>query len=170
MKLSRWLWWFLVVAVVQILIGSAELPISRLQGRLRSCARSRFAWLQLAPMLLTLGLAALTSRFATFIPGALSTAVWRATSAVFSNAAHVTPLKLAQERFLETMTTLNKEFEESIQARFVVTHGDEAQGMLKPGCAHEVFAVMERAVEGVLPVELRFGIGIAPGGAAPRSE
>lgn len=85
MKLSRW---FLVVVVVQILIGSAELPISRLQGRLRSCARSRFAWLQLAPMLLTLGLAALTSRFATFIPGALSTAVWRATSAVFSNAAH----------------------------------------------------------------------------------
>ncbi len=68
--------------------------------------------------------------------------------------------ELAQERFLETMTTLNKEFEEFIQARFVVTHGDEAQGMLKPGCAHEVFAAMERAVEGVHPVELRFGIGV----------
>lgn len=66
----------------------------------------------------------------------------------------------AQEQFLQVMEALNREFAASIQARFVVTHGDEAQGMLKRESAPDVMAVMERAVEGVLPVELRFGIGM----------
>lgn len=87
--------WFLVVVVAQILIGSAELPISRLQGKVRSWAGSSFVWLQLAPMLLTLSLAALTSQFATFAPGALSSAIWLAASAVLGDIAHLTPLKLA---------------------------------------------------------------------------
>ncbi len=66
----------------------------------------------------------------------------------------------AQERFLKVMEALNREFAPSIQARFIVTHGDEAQGMLKRESAPDVLAVIERSIDGVFPVELRFGIGI----------
>ena len=66
-----------------------------------------------------------------------------------------------QEQFLQVMESLNREFAPSIQARFIVTHGDEAQGMLKREFSPNVLAVMERAMEGVYPVELRFGIGMA---------
>jgi len=66
----------------------------------------------------------------------------------------------AQERFLQVMDALNREFAASIQARFIVTHGDEAQGMLRPETAPDALAAMERAIEGVFPVRLRFGIGM----------
>jgi len=66
----------------------------------------------------------------------------------------------AQERFLQIMEALNREFAAPIQARFIVTHGDEAQGMLKRESAPDVLAVMERATDGIFPVELRFGIGM----------
>lgn len=66
----------------------------------------------------------------------------------------------AQEQFLQVMESLNRESAPSIQARFIVTHGDEAQGMLKREFSPNVLAVMERAMEGVYPVELRFGIGM----------
>jgi hypothetical protein len=59
-----------------------------------------------------------------------------------------------QEQFLQVMESLNREFAPSIQARFIVTHGDEAQGMLKREFSPNVLAVMERAMEGVYPVEL----------------
>jgi hypothetical protein len=98
-------WWILAVVSAHILAGSAELPVSRLQAWLRSHwrlslrlgphAAPRFAWLQLAPMLLILGIVALTSRSVAFAPGALSMAIWRATGTVFFNVADVTPLKLA---------------------------------------------------------------------------
>lgn len=66
----------------------------------------------------------------------------------------------AQGRFLQVMEVLNKESAPSIQARFIVTHGDEAQGMLKRESAPDVLTVIERSIDGVLPVELRFGIGM----------
>ena len=46
--------------------------------RLGSYAAPRFAWLQLAPMLLLLGIATLASRSVVLPPGALSMAIWRA--------------------------------------------------------------------------------------------
>lgn len=98
-------WWLLAVVCAHALAGSAELLVSRLQSWLRSHSRSsswlgpyagsRFAWLQLTPMLLILGIAAVTSRFVAFAPGALSMAVWRATGTVFFSDADVTPLRLA---------------------------------------------------------------------------
>lgn len=98
-------WWLLAVVCAHALAGSAELLVGRLQSWLRSHSRpnswlgpyagSRFARLQLTPMLLMLGIAALTSRSVTFAPGALSMAVWRAVGAVFSSDAGVTPLRLA---------------------------------------------------------------------------
>jgi len=65
-----------------------------------------------------------------------------------------------QGQFIQVMEALNREFAPSIQARFIVTHGDEAQGMLKRESAPDVLAVMERAIDGIFPVELRFGIGM----------
>ncbi|MBP7784418.1 MAG: hypothetical protein KA064_00300 [Firmicutes bacterium] len=98
-------WWILAVVCAHVLAGSAELLVSRLQSWLRSHSRSSswlgsyagscLAWLQLTPMLLILGIAALTSRWVAFAPGALSMAVWRATGAVFCSGAGMTPLRLA---------------------------------------------------------------------------
>ena len=96
-------WWLLAVACAHVLAGSAELLVSRLQSRLRSrssswlgpYAGSRLAWLQLTPMLLILGIAALTSRWVGFAPSALSMAVWGAVATVFFSDASVTPLRLA---------------------------------------------------------------------------
>ena len=98
-------WWFLAVVCAHALAGSAELLISRLQSQLRSHSRSssrlgphagsRFAWLQLTPMLLILGIAAVTSRSVTFAPGALSMAIWRSVGTVFFSGASLTPLTLA---------------------------------------------------------------------------
>ncbi len=98
-------WWILVVVSAHALAGGAELPVSRLQSWLRSHLRSslrlgsyaapRFAWLQLAPMLLLLGIATLASRSVVLAPGALSMAIWRAAGAVFFGVTDVTPLKLA---------------------------------------------------------------------------
>ena len=76
------------------------------------------------------------------------------------NSRRIRDRERVQEQFLEVMEGLNREFAPSAQARFIVTHGDEAQGMLKRGSAPDVLAVMERAMEGVYPVELRFGIGM----------
>lgn len=98
-------WWILFVVCAHVLVGSAELLVSRLQSWMRSrsrllpwlspCAGSRLAWLQLTPMLLILGVAALASPFVEFAPGVLSMAVWRAISTVLHDIANVTPLKLA---------------------------------------------------------------------------
>ena len=98
-------WWLLAVVCAHVLAGSAELLVSRLQRWLRSHSRSSswlgtyagscLAWLQLTPMLLMLGIAALTSRSVTFAPGALTIAVWRAVGTVFFSDASMTPLRLA---------------------------------------------------------------------------
>ncbi|MEA4883933.1 MAG: SatD family protein [Clostridia bacterium] len=65
-----------------------------------------------------------------------------------------------QEQFFETVAVLNREFADSIQARFVVTHGDEAQGMLKADAARDAFPIVERATSAMSLAELRFGIGL----------
>ena len=97
-------WWILAVVSAHILAGSAGTACKptpgmaavawRLSLRLGRMPR-RAAWLQLAPMLLILGIVALTGRSVAFAPGALSMAIWRATGTVFFNVADVTPLKLA---------------------------------------------------------------------------
>jgi len=66
----------------------------------------------------------------------------------------------AQERLFATMRALNEEFADAVQSRFIVTHGDEAQGLLRADMASSVVRVMERAVDGMRPQMLRFGIGL----------
>lgn len=66
---------------------------------------------------------------------------------------------LLQTRLFSVADALNSDYEHAIQARFVVTHGDEIQGMLKNAGAPCTFRIMERAIDGVYPWEPRFGIG-----------
>lgn len=66
----------------------------------------------------------------------------------------------AQERLFATMKALNEEFADAVQSRFIVTHGDEAQGLLRADMVSSVVRVMERAVDGMRPAILRFGIGL----------
>lgn len=64
-----------------------------------------------------------------------------------------------QEKFLKVAEDLNSRFSESFESRFVVTHGDEAQGLIKPTAADSVIEIIEALVEGIAPVQLRFGLG-----------
>lgn len=65
----------------------------------------------------------------------------------------------AQERLFATMRALNQEFADAVESKFIVTHGDEAQGLLRADMASSVVRVMERAVDGMRPEMMRFGIG-----------
>lgn len=63
-----------------------------------------------------------------------------------------------QERLFDLVDRVNRTFGSIIQADFVVTHGDEIQGLLHDGTA-ELLDVMELFVEEMKPHDLRFGIG-----------
>lgn len=62
-----------------------------------------------------------------------------------------------QARFRDTMDYLNRRFGAAVLARFVITTGDEFQGLLRAGsCLPDVIWEVE---ERLAPEEIRFGIG-----------
>lgn len=63
-----------------------------------------------------------------------------------------------QAQLKTTFAQVNRDYKESICARFQFTGGDEFQGVLRG--AGRVFEVMQRARDAVVPVSVRFGIGI----------
>ncbi|MCR4426641.1 MAG: SatD family protein [Firmicutes bacterium] len=65
-----------------------------------------------------------------------------------------------QERLFAAMDAVNAAYGEAISAKFVVTHGDEAQGMLWMECAGTLFRIVETMVGAMRPVRLRFGVGV----------
>lgn len=65
-----------------------------------------------------------------------------------------------QERFLKVIDELNEKFSSSLVSRFVVTHGDEAQGLLKVAHASSLFSIIEYLVYSIPSIHFRFGIGI----------
>jgi Trp operon repressor len=65
-----------------------------------------------------------------------------------------------QERFLKVINELNEKFSSSLAARFVVTHGDEAQGLLKAAHAGSLFSIIEYLIYSMPFIHFRFGIGI----------
>jgi hypothetical protein len=65
-----------------------------------------------------------------------------------------------QERFLKVVDELNEIFTSSVAACFVVTHGDEAQGLLKLSYACSLFSVIEYIAYSMHSIQFRFGVGI----------
>lgn len=64
-----------------------------------------------------------------------------------------------QDKFLETAQQLNSRFADQFTAAFVVTHGDEAQGLLNLSALNSLYEIIEFLKETMWPVQLRFGIG-----------
>jgi len=64
----------------------------------------------------------------------------------------------AQRKFAAAVDTINKEFKSSIASKFLVTLGDEFQGLLaSPGQSYDVVRRFEELME---PVPFSFGIGV----------
>ena len=64
-----------------------------------------------------------------------------------------------QDFFLNIANQVNEKFANSLEAGFIVTHGDEAQCLIKSACAVSVIDIIEFLHESMHPVQLRFGIG-----------
>lgn len=63
-----------------------------------------------------------------------------------------------QRKLNQVLEIINKRHEEKILSRFVITLGDEFQGVLANGS--EVMPIVLEIERGMFPVKIRFGIGI----------
>jgi len=66
----------------------------------------------------------------------------------------------AQEKLSRTLSKVNAEYAGDIASKFMITLGDEFQGLLKTG-AHAV-DIAERIGRALYPMRVRFGIGAGP--------
>lgn len=64
-----------------------------------------------------------------------------------------------QKRFLHLAREINLKFSRVLEAKFVVTHGDEAQALLKLNNAQAVFSIFEYLSMSLREVDFRCGIG-----------
>ena len=65
-----------------------------------------------------------------------------------------------QNQLKNLLSRVNKKYSEDISAKFMITLGDEFQGLLHDG-AH-VMDMIEEIQREMHPVEIRFGIGVGP--------
>jgi hypothetical protein len=63
-----------------------------------------------------------------------------------------------QKRLARAITSINKSFAQTIASKFVLTVGDEFQGLLKS--EGQIVEILASLRSGIHPVELRFGIGV----------
>lgn len=63
-----------------------------------------------------------------------------------------------QKQFAQVIAEVNTRFRSSIASKFIVTVGDEFQGLL--GEASQVCRLMDAIISGLYPVKVRFGIGV----------
>jgi len=63
-----------------------------------------------------------------------------------------------QKRLIRAITSINKSLAQTIRSRFVLTVGDEFQGLL--ASEEQIVAIMASFRSAIHPIELRFGIGV----------
>ncbi len=66
--------------------------------------------------------------------------------------------KDAQDRLKAVLNWINSEYCEDISAKFIITLGDEFQGLLS-SCSH-ILQIIDRIRFKLFPIRIRFGIGI----------
>jgi hypothetical protein len=64
-----------------------------------------------------------------------------------------------QELFFKASDWMNTNFHLCFESGFIITHGDEAQALIKITAADSVYQIIEALIEMMEPVELRFGLG-----------
>lgn len=74
------------------------------------------------------------------------------------NSRELEERKLAQDKLRKVLKDINMKYKEEIAAQFVITLGDEFQGLLSGG-SHLLNMIQEIKCT-LYPVELRFGIGV----------
>lgn len=66
--------------------------------------------------------------------------------------------KNVQDKMRSTLKKINEDYKEDISAKFMITLGDEFQGLLCKG--ENVFTIIEEIQRNMYPIEIRFGIGV----------
>lgn len=66
--------------------------------------------------------------------------------------------KSVQNKLEKTLNIINKKYYEDISAKFMITLGDEFQGLLCDGS--NVMSIIEEIQREMYPIEIRFGIGV----------
>ncbi|HBE78607.1 MAG TPA: hypothetical protein DDW65_12655 [Firmicutes bacterium] len=64
-----------------------------------------------------------------------------------------------QELFFKAADRINADYGSCFESGFIVTHGDEAQALIRIEAATSLYPIIEALVEMMAPVELRFGLG-----------
>lgn len=63
-----------------------------------------------------------------------------------------------QKGLLQILNSINVKYEKSLASKFIITLGDEFQGLLCTG--EDVLEIIEEIQEDMYPIQVRFGIGI----------
>lgn len=66
--------------------------------------------------------------------------------------------KVLQEKLEDILATINFDYGKFIESKFLITVGDEFQGLLKPSAP--IYKMICRIVESLYPVQVRFGLGL----------
>lgn len=74
------------------------------------------------------------------------------------NSREIENRKLVQDKLKTVLEVINEKYKEEIVSKFVVTLGDEFQGVL--GDCKRILEIIEEIKMELFPIELRFGIGI----------
>jgi len=72
---------------------------------------------------------------------------------------HITRRARVQEQLLNAVEKVNVSFGGSIRSDFIVTHGDEVQGLLDAGNVNDLWFIVEHFIDRLQPIKLRFGVG-----------
>ncbi len=65
-----------------------------------------------------------------------------------------------QKKLAKVLTAINKQYTKDIYSKFIITLGDEFQGLLSRGCnTMNIICEIQRYMH---PIDIRFGIGIGP--------
>jgi hypothetical protein len=76
------------------------------------------------------------------------------------HSRHLKDRNHVQDSLLSTIRDINKRFASAIAADFVVTHGDECQGLLHEDAITDVVDIIEFVIDKMYPVQVRFGVGL----------
>lgn len=74
------------------------------------------------------------------------------------NSREIKERKAVQDTLKKVLKEINLKYEEEIVSQFIVTLGDEFQGLLSEG--KNLLKIIQEIKSALYPVELRFGIGV----------
>ena len=71
---------------------------------------------------------------------------------------HLEDRRGVQNHLKEVLNTINKEYRDDLASKFMITLGDEFQGLLKGGSS--AIFMIDKIEREMYPIQLRFGIGV----------